>query len=364
MATQPPCETFFVLALQQLPGVGPVTLRKLIQAAGSAEAAWSAPMSQLKNWLTPSQLEGFAHRPSDTQITRMINTCTEQGVNILSYEDPRFPRLLQEIHNPPVLLFAQGHLNALNQRTLAVVGTRKVSDYGRKITQKLVAELAPAHVCVVSGLAAGVDAEAHQAALVHQLPTVAVFGCGLDIIFPRKNRPLAQDILDQGGLLLSEYSLGTEPSRATFPQRNRIVAGLAYGTVVVEGNRKSGAMITARLALEENRSVYAVPGSVFSPGSQGPLSLIQQGAMAVTQGQDILEDLHWEGSETKVLPLVRESVDPIEQKVLEVIGFEPTSIDVIPMQTQLSSAQVNETLTLLELKGYLHMLPGAKVCRA
>lgn len=294
----------------------------------------------------------------------------EKGIHLIPLTADTYPPMLRQIHDPPVLLFVQGNPRALVGKTLAFVGTRRVSEYGKKVTDHLIQGLKGTGLCVVSGLAQGVDGLAHQAALKYQLPTVAVFGCGLDVIYPRNHKDLARAIVETGGALVSEYPLGTPPTQFTFPQRNRIVAGLSYGVVVVEGNIKSGSLITARLALEENRQVYTVPGNLFSPGSEGPHHLLKQGAVPVTEGPEILEDLNWikppETNSADITTSSREieaSLSEPERKTLACIGYDPTAIEHVQQKSGFSAPQVAQALTMLELNGLVVMLPGAKVCR-
>lgn len=199
---------------------------------------------------------------------------------------------------------------------------------------------------------------------------MAVFGCGLDVIFPSNNRRLSEEIVANGGALVSEYPLGTQGSKYTFPQRNRIVAGLSHGVLVVEGSVKSGALITARLALEEGRSVFAVPGNIFSPGSQGPLHLIKNGAIPVSAGEDILRDLNWSldafdktFESSKQQTLLFQDLSEEDRRLLEWIPYDPVSIESVQLKTELSSAQLGERLTMMELDGLIILLPGANVCR-
>jgi DNA processing protein len=316
-------------------------------------------------------------------------------IRLISCVSPLYPPLLREIHNPPAFLYVQGQAEILRNRSLAVVGTRKASEYGRQVTNQLIAGLKSDHITIISGLAEGIDTAAHWAALHHGMPTTAVFGCGLDIIYPACNRKLSREILENGGALLSEYPLGMPPTQYTFPQRNRIVAGLSHGLLLVECDVKSGALITARLAVEEGRTVFAVPGNIFNAGSQGPATLLKHGAVPVTCVEDILQELHWETPVPKaeqqlVTPVVSvadacseadastsirqkasspksltipEDLAPQERTVLEAISVDPISLDDLQQTTGLPSAKISGSLTLLELDGLVVLLPGARVCR-
>jgi DNA processing protein len=369
-------------ALARIEGVGRQTLYKLLHHAGNPQALWHADEAFLREHLPDKKREAFGRARDAGVNPQWLETAKKLGVRLLACTDPRYPRLLREIHNPPAFLYVQGNVAALGGKTVAVVGTRQSSEYGRQVTERLVGDLGAAQVTIVSGLAAGIDTEAHWAALRNGLPTVAVFGCGLDVIFPSSNRNLSQEIVAQGGALISEYPLGMSPTKYTFPQRNRIVAGLCHGLLVVEGDMKSGALITAKLALEEGRTVFAVPGNIFNPGSQGPSYLLKSGAVQVSCAEDMLKELHWWLEEEPVRPfsLWRETV-PVPKKassvpltipeglsveertVLQAIAYDPISVDDLQQTTGLPSAKISGSLTLLELDGLIVLLPGAKVCR-
>ncbi|MGE0199803.1 MAG: DNA-processing protein DprA [Candidatus Melainabacteria bacterium] len=367
-----------LLGLIQVDGIGPKTAAELIEQAGSAEAVWHAPRDWLKARLGGKTYSAFlAAREvhTDAVLTRQLAAYETLGIRLLALDDPDYPPLLKEIYDPPVLLFVRGNVSALTGKTLAMVGTRQMSEYGRQVTNKLVGELAPARVCVVSGLARGVDAQAHWQCVHYGLKTVAVFGCGLDQVYPATNEKLAQAILAGGGAWVSEYPLGTPVSRFTFPRRNRIVVGLSYGVVVVEGTPKSGALITARLALEENRNLYAVPGNLFNVGAQGPLQLIQSGqAQPVVSASEMLTDLQWAcadeggaGEPAGFAPPPADLPDGLAGHVLAAITFDPIGVDrvleLLAATQPVTTAALQEQLTLLELDGWVKSLPGSQVCR-
>jgi DNA processing protein len=372
-------DVLILQALAQVDGLGSKTLWQLLNDAGSPTALWGASEDFLKARLPEAKVRGFLHRREEGFKPESLERCEALGIQVISCTDARYSPLLKEIHNPPLLLYIQGNVEALTGKTLAVVGTRNVSEYGRQVTEKLIHDLQPAGVTIISGLAAGIDTIAHWAALNERLPTVAVFGCGLDILFPRSNQRLSEEIVAQGGALVSEYPPGTPGNKYTYPQRNRIVAGLSHGVLVSEGDVRSGALITARLALEEGRTVFAVPGNIFSTGSQGPLYLIKNGAVPVASAEDMLRDLNWwlepqqlslgvqSGTETASTPSEMDNLsvhlsEP-EAQLLKSIPFDPVSVDSLPQACGLPSARVNELMTLLELEGLIVLLPGAKVCR-
>ena len=369
-------DSVYLKAILDVPGLGSVTARKLLAAFGELSTLWEAPTEAIRPYLRKDQLNALNTRREQGLSTDWLECYGASGIQVLALTDSAYPPLLREIHQAPLLLYVQGNPDCLSGHTLAFVGTRKASEYGKTVTQKLVSELKPADVVVISGLAAGIDTCAHWAAVQAGLPTVAVFGCGLDVIYPNTNRGLCQEILAGGGALVSEYPLGTPPTQYTFPQRNRIVAGLSHGVLVVEGDVKSGALITARLAVEEGRSVYAVPGNLFRPGSQGPHHLIKTGATPVTEGSDMLNDLAWWQGQS---PIERKNKDLPRQhapqpesllhlseeegELLEAIPYDALPIENLTTLTRFPSAKISELLTLLELEGVIVLLPGAKVCR-
>ncbi len=369
-------DSLYIRAMLEVKGIGNQTLHRLIQLAGGVSALWQAESVWLSQYLSKEKSRAFSQRQKEGVKTDWLECYEQLGIRVLAITDAAYPSQLREIHNAPTLLYVRGESSLLSGFSVAVVGTRRMSEYGRQATDKLVSELKPASTVIVSGLAAGVDTCAHWAALRTGLPTVAVFGCGLDVIAPVSNRKLAEAILSGGGALVSEYPLGVMPDKTTFPQRNRIVAGLSQGVLVVEGDVKSGALITARLAVDEGRTVYAVPGNLFSLGSQGPHYLIKNGAIPVTEGAEILADLAWQGGDYPLKqenlapqsvgtpsPVIPEGLSDDEVLVLQSISFDAAVIEDLPKATGLPSVKINELLTLLELEGLIVLLPGAKVCR-
>lgn len=278
-------------------------------------------------------------------------------IKTITLNDPDYSRLLRDIFSPPQKLFYQGALQA-DPHPLAVVGTRRLSAYGAEVTGKIVRPLARAGICIVSGLALGIDACAHQAALDAGGRTIAVLGSGLDrpSFYPSANWRLTQDIIASGGLIMSEYPPGTPALAAYFPQRNRIVAGISRGVLVIEAPPKSGALITARLALEEGREIFAVPGPITSPNSYGPNWLIKKGAIPVTEAADILElwDLEEKTKEIKTI-----TADTVEEAgILKLLQTAALPLDEITRQTGLSVATAAACLTLMEMRGLIKNING------
>jgi DNA processing protein len=390
--TSPETELLHLRALLEIEGIGALTIRKWLNAAGSLAAVWNASDTQLSQWLSAAQRKKFLQRRDRGIGSEWLEAYERLGIMAISWTDPAYPALLKEIHDPPLILYVKGCLPDSSANALAVVGTRHATPYGKQVTEALIQQVSPYRPVIISGLAKGIDTVAHQSALQAGLSTLAVFGCGLDVVTPRSNQALAQHIVEQGGALISEYPLGTPPTPYTFPKRNRIVAGLSQGIVVVEGDLKSGALITARLGLEEGRSIFAVPGNIFSVGSQGPLHLIRQGAVAVGCGEDIAKELNWhlaqggnyqtaaspnaekKDSAAEILampvptkpslaPEILSTLSEDERTLLQCIPLDAVAIEDLQQTSGLPSAKINQCLTMLELEGLIVLLPGAKVCR-
>lgn len=282
----------------------------------------------------------------------------KENVNVVTLDDARYPKLLKEIHLPPFILYYKGNLDYLHEQALAVVGTRKVSSYGKIITEQIVGELTRQDLIIVSGLAEGVDSIAHETAVENNKTTIAVLGSGLarENIYPSFNRQLADQIVDNNGLIISEFPLSMLPLRHNFPIRNRIISGLSLGTLVVEAGESSGALITAAFALEQNREVFAIPGSINSPMSIGTNNLIKRGAKLVQSAEDIFEELNLK--ELKQFKNAESAIpdSPEEATITKHLENEPLHINEIMKRTDLTMREVNATLTLLELKGRIRNL--------
>ncbi|MCD6452938.1 MAG: DNA-processing protein DprA [Dehalococcoidales bacterium] len=339
-----------------IPGVGRVRLNLLEGYFGSLENAWQAGPDELSCAGLDSHLihRITSQRPRISLEAEMekLENC---GVTAFSYHDTRYPPRLKEIYDYPPLLYVKGTLLPDDEWCLAVVGTRRATVYGRQVTEEIVTDLVRSHITIVSGLARGVDSVAHRAALENGGRTIAVFGCGLDVIYPRENAELARRITQQGALI-SEYPLGTGPRPDRFPRRNRIMSGLSLGVLATEAGKGSGALITARLALEQNREVFAIPGSVLSPTSSGTNHLIQEGAKLVSSYTDILEELNLTAvaHQMEVKEIVPASED--ESRLLKQLGAAPTHIDELCRGSGLPMSQVSSTLTMMELKGLVKQI--------
>ena len=345
-------DKYFLAAIQATKGIGGSAMKKLLAAFGTGEAIWEANTKDIiaqTNISASAALELDIFRNENKDAPQKIrDDCERVGVTLCSLLDDNYPAYLKEIYNPPLILYVRGTLTP-NERGIAIVGSRDPSPYGANVAERFAEELATKGVTVVSGAARGIDAAAHRGAL-RAGRTIAVLGCGVDIAYPAANRDLLREITTKGAVV-SEYPLGSRPLAGNFPARNRIISGLAQGTLVVEAGEKSGALITAKFALDENRDVFAVPGSIFSPQSVGCHRLIQQGAKLVADVGDILEEY---GETPKEEPPKVEMTDE-EAAVYEFLSYEePTSIDEIIMRTGNDNLpQVSALLLDMTLKGLI-----------
>jgi DNA processing protein len=281
------------------------------------------------------------------------------NITTLSQADPAYPNLLNKIYDPPKILYCRGNVDLLNSRAIAIVGTRTATLYGKETAKKLAYDLARNGFTIVSGLADGIDTEAHLGALEANGKTIAVFGCGIDRIFPSSNEELAKQI-ELSGLLVSEYPEEHPGAKWTFPRRNRIIAGLSLGVIVVEGHYDSGAMITAKLALEEGREVFAVPGNVEMEQSKGPHWLIKQGAKLVETSDDVLEEFNIEKITSNIISKRPDhsQLSLEESKVVGLFNIETLHIDDITLKSGMPAAQILGMLSMLEIKGIIKQMPG------
>lgn len=353
-------ETRRWVAFSVFPGIGPVRFGLLLNYFGSAKTAWEAPPAVLKKIKLGDRLtDEFVGFRRDFDIDAYLRLLEKLHVRVVTLNSPKYPKLLKQIPDAPFLLYVLGKNTGtpINlDRTIAVVGTRKITRYGQEVTQRLVEGLVSYGLTIVSGLAYGVDAAAHQAALDAGGKTIAVLGCGIDIIAPPSNARLYRDIAGGGGAIVSEMPLGLRPNKGLFPARNRIISGLSLGVVVTEGADDSGALITARNAGEQGREVFAVPGPITSPYSRGPAQLIKKGAKLVESVEDIIEELRLpkQGDPCKASPFEAKSFrgeTKEEQKILDCLADRQVHIDELVRATNLTSAVVGATLSVLEMKG-------------
>lgn len=372
LVTQPPLTDDRILhwlALLMTPGLGTRRAMDLLERYGSPEQILRLDARELEGaGVAPAVASSMAAGCAYAPAMEVAERGKRMGVEVIPWSDPRYPARLREIYDPPLLLFALGRVELLQTVMVAVVGSRQPTTYGQAVAERLGRDLAGAGVTVVSGMAKGVDTSAHQGALAANGGTVAVFGCGLDVIYPAENRGLAERIAREG-LLVSEFPLGTPGHPQNFPIRNRVVSGISEGVVVVEGKQYSGSLITARLALDQNREVFAVPGNITSPASFGPNLLIKQGAQLVQSAEDILNGL---GTEARAR-LARQAVLPVAPPAAvagpmahigeEVLRFlqvdKPVALDeLIESMPHVSPSELIAVLFELEEAGRVRQLPG------
>jgi DNA processing protein len=339
------------VGFSRVPGIGPIRLRALLDHFGGVREAWGASTATLRALgYDRRTIESFVAVRGKLDLSAELERVVQLGIKVLTWDSPDYPSLLMNIPDPPPVLYVKGELLPRDEWALAVVGTRRSTVYGREATRALVSGLAAGGVTIVSGLARGIDTHAHEIALDAGGRTIAVLGSSVDIIYPAQNHKLAQRIME-GGALVSEYPLGTKPEGGNFPRRNRIISGLSLGVMVVEGSKRSGAMITADYAAEQGREIFAVPGNILSPNSAGPNQLIQQGAKLVATIGDVLEELNLtmvaEQAEAREIIADNET----EATLLRHLSSEPIHVDELGRAAGLPINEVASTLTLMELKG-------------
>ncbi|MBN1881602.1 MAG: DNA-processing protein DprA [Deltaproteobacteria bacterium] len=358
------------LALSRVPRVGNVTFRKLVRHFGGAKEAFEAGYDRLlASGIVGEKLARSIVSFSDWDpIEKELDRVRSFGADIIGIEDDEYPFPLGEIYDPPGFLYVLGSLEPVDHRSVAVIGSRNPTHYGVLSTERIAGGLAAEGITIVSGMARGIDSLAHEAALKNNGRTIAVLGSGLDVIYPPENKELAESIAENGAVV-SEFPLGTGPEAQNFPRRNRIISGMSLGVVIVEARIKSGALITANLALEQNREVFAVPGNINNPRSKGTHRLIRDGAKLVESARDVIEELPGVlggrffvggGTDKTKSPLV---LTDDERKVLENIGHEPVYVDIIIDESGLASERVLEILLELELKHVVRQIPGKSFIR-
>lgn len=351
-------DNVYYLGFNLVSGIGPARLNRLIGYTGDLESAWHADAGTLMAaGLDQRSIEALLHTRRTIDLQAEYQRVLDQGVRLVTRDSPDYPPLLQQTVNPPFLLYVRGTLADADRWAVAVVGTRQASTYGKDVTRKIVTDLVASGITIVSGLALGIDAVAHEAALEAGGRTLAVLGSGVDQVYPLRNYQIGTAITRQGALI-SEYPIGTLPTASNFPPRNRLISGLTLGVLVVEAANKSGAMITAQFAAEQGRDVFAVPGNIFSVRSEGTHRLIRDGAMLVTSAQDILDALNMQSAVVQQEITAAMPDTPIEAALLALIEAEPRHIDEIGRQSGLPTPDVSATMALLELKGLVRHIGG------
>jgi len=362
------------LALALTPGLGPTRIKKLIEHYGTAERVFQASLTELEaTGIRAVSAQSIATGKSLELAQQECVKAVEARARIISLSDPEYPSRLKEIYDPPVILFVKGSVEVLAQPGIAMVGTRHPTPYGSGMAERLSTDLASRGLVIISGLARGVDTASHRGAVAAKGKTVAVLGTGIDVMYPRENSRLAEQIVALGGALITEFPVGTSPTPQNFPIRNRIISGMSAGVLVVEAAEYSGTRITSRCALEQNRDVYAVPGNVTNKNSWGPNTLIKQGAKLVATWEDVWEELppdiqaalssmQNESPAPETASLFPDAVtSPHEKKILRLLkADESTHIDQLVelLENEISSSEIFSVLFELELSGKIRQLPG------
>lgn len=373
------------MALTLTPGMGPTRINKAVKALGAAERVFEASLTELEAAGMPAQSAQFIFDGKARDVAEdQIHKVTEAGGSILTQDDEAYPERLREIYDPPAVLWIRGDRALLARPGIAVVGTRHPSPYGAGMAEMLSRDLANRHLVILSGMARGVDTAAHKGAIEAGGKTVAVWGTGIDVIYPKENKKLAENIVASGGTIISEYPLGTFPAPQNFPIRNRILSGMSLGVLVIEAAEYSGTRITARLAMEQNRDVYAVPGNVTNKNAWGPNTLIKQGAKLTATWEDVWEDLPSHirlqleeeigaasGDESKIAKTAslfsNKPLPEHEQMVLDRLRHdESVQLDdlIERLEAELGSAEIFTALFELELAGRIRQLPGKNYVRS
>jgi len=358
------------IALKSIEGIGNVTFPALVDKFGSLPAVFSASASDLKEikGISSQIATAVANFKCWNKVKVELELIKKNNINIITYKDELYPRKLLNVYDRPPYIYVRGSLNK-DDINIAIVGSRAASTYGKYTTEKISRDLALKGVTVVSGMARGIDSAAHRGAITAHGRTIAILGSGLDIVYPPENKKLFADIIENGAVI-SEFSLGTPPRAVNFPVRNRIISGMSYGVVIVEAGEKSGSLITARLALEQGREVFAVPGSIDSAGSRGTNKLIKQGAKLIENTDDIIEEILPQievGALSKSTPVsnnedpdrkLSEVLNEVGKKILNSVSKKSVHIDDLISSTGLPSADILSELTTMELKGIIQQNPG------
>ena len=338
--------------LSLVPGLGPGAYRALLSAFGLPHAIRSASRSQLARVVPEAIAAAIVSDQRAAGVAAALEWAEQPGRSVVTLADPDYPQQLLQIPDPPVLLYVRGDMRLLGAASLAIVGSRNATHQGVANAEAFARALSETGLTIVSGLALGIDAAAHRGGLDGRGSTIAVLGCGADIVYPMGNETLFEQIAGSGAIA-SEFPLGTPPSRENFPRRNRLISGLARGCLVVEAAFASGSLITARLAAEQGREVFAIPGSIHSPLSKGCHALIKQGAKLVESAKDVLEELG-----LAALPSTVRNSSGVSDGFLQHMGYDPCTIDALARRTGLTAEAISAMLLTLELEGKVSSLPG------
>ncbi len=352
-------DLYYWVALRQVCGVGNVIYKILINHFNSPEKIFNASFEELKiiEGVNVKAVDAIINFKPVDEIDREIDAIESKKIDIVTFNSPDYPENLKNIYDPPPFLYVKGRLLKEDKNAVAVVGSRNASEYGIKVTKEISRNLASFGITIVSGMARGIDSVAHTAAIQGGGRTIAVLGSGIDVIYPPENIKLYNRIIENGAVV-SEYQMGTKPNSYNFPPRNRIISGISLGVLVAEASPKSGSLITARLALDQGRDVYAVPGNVYSYKAKGTHTLLKSGAKLVDGAGDIAEELNIEVNPLKEIKAESPELSPDLQKIYDLLQDEPKHIDDIILKTGFSSSRISAMLLELELGGILKQMPG------
>ena len=356
----------FWIAFSAIEEIDSKFIQRLYNYFGDIEEAFNAGMNELSqiDGLSVKRAETFLRERDKIDPDKALFGVENRGVNYLTLEDDNYPKMLKQISDPPAVIYYKGDLLNCNlDRTVAVVGSRKSTYHAKEAVRKILSELTGTDICIVSGLAAGIDTTAHEAALDNGLKTIGVIASGFDFIYPTSNKKLYEKIENGCGAVVTEYYPTFQPLKFRFPQRNRIVSGLSYGTLVAEASLKSGALITANLCLEQGRELMCIPGLISNPNTEGIYKLLKNGATLVTQAQDILDALNWEIKPAEQLTMDLSGLSDIETRILDAIEVEEKGFDEIAAITKIDTVELLTNLTTMELKGIIKQVTGDRYKR-
>lgn len=356
----------FWIAFSAIEQVDSQFVHRLYNYFGDIEKAFNSSLKELSeiDGLSVKKAETFLRERDKINPDKSLIAVENRGIEYLTLEDDSYPRLLKQIQDPPAVLYYKGNLFDCNlSKTIAIVGSRKSTYHAKEAVNKILSELAGTDVCIVSGLASGIDTTAHTSAIENNLKTIGVIASGFDFVYPTSNKYLYEKIENGSGAILSEYYPTFQPLKFRFPQRNRIVSGLSYGTLVAEASLKSGALITANLCLEQGRELMCIPGLISNPNTEGIYKLLKNGAALITCAQDVLDALGWEIKPVEQLKINLDGLSECEEKILKAIECEEKNADEISTETKLDMVELLTTLTTLELKGIIKQVTGDRYKR-
>lgn len=354
----------YLTALHLLPRCTHKRLLKLYQKEPDFEKLWAASSQEYIKWGIEEEVAyGFQEAKKKIDLGKIAKTLEKQNIEIIHLYDPHYPFLLKQISDAPFVLYVKGNKNALQEKCLAIVGTRNISEYGKQVIRHIIPDLVRDNISIVSGLALGVDGYAHEQTLIHHGTAIGVLGSGIDLVRPLENHHLAHKIIEKNGCLLSDFPLGMEATPYSFPMRNRIISGLSRGVIIIEAKQKSGSLITAQLALEQNREVFAIPGSIFHEQSQGTNDLIAQGhAQLIRSAKDIQKYLGWENGDKQITPSKNKAFPKFkntqEECIFACIHTQGITTDELVRKNNISLQETQSILTLFELQGWIKKISG------